>query len=263
MNAPSPAPDEVSFGRSADGLLVALVGETAFAMAPARDGRHFLVTAWRISRPMAEWTRSDFYGHSGELADEDAFRSAVLENAEHQRERKMLGRVEEYSRAHTPWGASQGATVYADGVTSHSTAGHGGFKLSADRNRKIHSLLRTKGGWYEEDAEWAIVAITFPHLFTAFERRCAERTIKDSWPDAWEEIFGTILLPGESREKDRRAFEQAHAQDWIVVSAIRCRSISPASSKLSPRWVRSAVLGPRSAASSSCPTNTTSAASAS
>jgi hypothetical protein len=153
MNAPFAAPDEVSFGRSADGLLVALVGETTFAMAPARDGRYYLVTAWCISRPMAEWTRGDFYGHLGELADEDAFRSAVLENAEHQRERKMLGRVEEYSRAHTPWGASQGATVYADGVTSHSTARHGGFKLSADRNRKVHSLLRTKGGWYEEDAE--------------------------------------------------------------------------------------------------------------
>jgi len=71
MNAPSPAPGEApetpgtSFGRSADGLLVALVGETAFAMAPAGDGRHYLVTAWRISRPMGEWTRGDFYGHSG------------------------------------------------------------------------------------------------------------------------------------------------------------------------------------------------------
>jgi hypothetical protein len=226
MNASSPAPDEapetagICFGRSADGLLVALVGETAFAMAPARDGRHYLVTAWRISRPMGEWTRCDFYGHSGELADEAAFRSAVLENAEHQRERRLLGRVEVHSRDRTPWGASQGATVYAEGVTAHSTAGHGGFKLSADRNRKVHPLLRSKGGWYEEDAEWAIVAITFPHLFTAFERRCAERTIKDSWPDAWETIFGTILKPGESYEKDRRAFEQAHARDWIVVSAI-------------------------------------------
>ncbi|OYX01807.1 MAG: hypothetical protein B7Z15_19370 [Rhizobiales bacterium 32-66-8] len=65
-----------------------------------------------------------------------------------------------------------------------------------------------------------MVAITFPHLFTAFERRCAERTIKDSWPEAWETIFGTILAPGESREKDRRAFEQRHAGDWIVISAI-------------------------------------------
>src|SRR5690349_6528354 len=113
MNASFPAPDDVAFGGSADGLLVALVCETAFAMVPARDRRHFLVTGWRINRPMGEWTRGDFYGHSGELADEAAFRNTVLENAEHQRERKLLGRIEEYSRAHTPWGASQGATVYA------------------------------------------------------------------------------------------------------------------------------------------------------
>lgn len=203
MNAPSPVPDDVSFGRSADGMCVALVGDTAFAMAPARDGRHYLVTAWRLWRPMGEWTRPDFYGHSGELADEAAFRARVLENAEHQRERKALGRVEQHSRAHTPWGGSQGATVYAEGVLSHSTAGHGGFKLSAERNRKVHPLLRSAGGWYEEDAAWAIVAITFPHLFTAFERRCAERTVKDSWPDAWETIFGIVLQPGESHEKDR------------------------------------------------------------
>jgi hypothetical protein len=226
MNAPCSTPNkpaglpEVSFGRSADGLLAALVGDTAFAMATARDGRHYLVTAWRIARPMAEWTRDDFYGHSGDLADEAAFRAHVHENAHHQRERKMLGRVEDYSRVHTPWGASQAATVYAEGVTSYSTAGHGGFKLSAERNRKVHPMLRAKGGWYEEDAEWAIVAISFPHLFTAFERRCAERTIKDSWPDAWETIFGTILQPGKSYEKDRRAFEHEHADDWIVVSAI-------------------------------------------
>jgi hypothetical protein len=202
MNASSPGPDDISFGR------------------------HYLATAWRIGRPMTEWRRSDFYGHSGELADEAAFRTRVLENAQHQREREMLGRVEQNSRAHTPWGASQGATVYTEGVTAHSTAGHGGFKLSAERNRKVHPMLRAKGGWYEEDAEWAMVAITFPHLFTAFERRCAERTIKDSRPDAWETIFGTVLRPGESREKDRRAFEQAHARDWVVVSAITSSHVS-------------------------------------
>lgn len=219
MNAPS-LPDNVSFGRSADGLLVALVDETAFAMAPARDGRHYLVTGWCIRRPMETWARADFYGHAGELADEAAFHARVLENAEHQRERKTLGRVEVHSRAHTPWGASQGATVYAEGVTSHSTAGHGGFKLSAERNRRVHPMLRSAGGWYEEDAAWAIVAITYPHLFTALERRCAERTVKDSWPDAWEAIFGTVLQPGESYEKDRRVFDQAHARDWLVASAI-------------------------------------------
>ncbi len=210
----------VSFGRSSDGLVVALVGETAFAMVSARDGRHYLVTAWRIARPMSEWTRSDFYGHSGELADEAAFRAKVAEHAEHQREKRALGRREVASTAYTLWGRSQGATLYAEGVLCHSTAGHGGFHLSAARNAKVHSMLRASRGWYEEDEAWAIVAISFPHLFTTFERRCAEQTIKDSWPDAAEAIFGTVLQPGESREKDRRSFERQHANDWIVVSAI-------------------------------------------
>jgi hypothetical protein len=216
------APDTsgASFGRSADGMLVALVSESAYAMAPGRDGHHYLVSAWRLTQPMGEWTRVDFYGHDGGLADEAAFRTKVLERAQHHREVQALGRRDIPGGAHTPWGPSQGGTVYAEGVTSHSTAGHGGFNLSAERNRKVHSMLRAAGGWYEEDECWAIVALTFPQLFTALERRHAERTIKDSWPDAWEAISGTILAPGESRTKDQRAFEAAHAAHWIVVSAI-------------------------------------------
>jgi hypothetical protein len=216
----TPGSPGVSFGRSADGMTVALAGDTAFAMAPARDGRFFLATAWRLRKPMDEWVRDDFYGHSGELADEAVFRAHVLENAEHQREKRALGRKEIYSRANTPWGISQGATVYAEGIIHHSTAGHGGFHLSGERNRKVDPMLRAAGGWYEEDECWATVALSYPHLFTAFERRCAERTIKDSWPDAWETIFGTVLQPGESRTKDQRAFELEHANDWIVISAI-------------------------------------------
>ena len=143
-----------------------------------------------------------------------------MEHAEHLREKRALGRKDIHSRAQTPWGISQGATVYAEGIESHSTAGHGGFKLSAERNGQVHALLRAMDGWYEEDCAWAIVAITFPDLFTGFERRCAERSINDSWPDAWETMFGVVLGPGESYEKDRRAFHEAHADDWIVVSAI-------------------------------------------
>lgn len=221
----TPGSPGVSFGRSADGMLVALVGDNAYAMAPARDGRHYLVSGWRIVRPMSEWTRDDFYGHGGDLADEAAFHAKVLENAEHQREMHALGRKDIHSSANTPWGPSQGATVYAEGVTAHATAGHGGFKLSAEWNRKVHSMLRAAGGWYEEDDCWAIVAFTFPHLFTALERRHAERTMKDSFPDAWEVITGAILAPGESHTKDRRAFEAEHATDWIVVSAITSEQV--------------------------------------
>jgi hypothetical protein len=209
-----------SFGHSRDGMIVALVGEMAFAMAPARAGRFIFVTSWRPRKPMDEWTREDFYGHSGELANEAAFRARVLESAEHERERRALSRKEIHSAANTPWGPSQGATVYAEGIICHSTAGHGGFHLSGERNRKVHPMLQAPGGWDEEDECWAVVALAYPHFFTSFERRCAERTIKDSWPDAWETIFGTILQPGESHTKDQRAFKREHADDWIVISAI-------------------------------------------
>lgn len=211
---------EIEFGRSTEGLPLARVAETAFAMLPGRDGRHYFASGWKIDRPLEQWRRSDFHGLSGELTDEAAFRARVFEQAEHRREREALCRVELQSRSQTPWGTSQGATRYAEGVESHSTAGHGGFQLSAGRNRMVHPLLRAEGGWYEEDCAWAIVAITFPDIFTRFERRCAERSVRDSWPDAWETIFGVVLAPGESHEKDRRAFHELHAENWIVVSAI-------------------------------------------
>lgn len=215
----SPLP-EVRFATSADGFSVALVGDTAFAMLPGRGEAHFLAMAWRVRRPLEELARNDFYGHCGVLADEAAFRTRVLDQAEHTREKHLLGRREVRSHANTPWGPSQGATVFAEGVVCHSTAGHGGFHLGADRNAKVDRRLRRSGGWYEEDAEWAIVALTFPHLFTGFERRSAEQTLKDSWPDVWEAIFGAVLEPGQSHEKDRRAFQARHAGDWIVISAI-------------------------------------------
>jgi hypothetical protein len=220
-NNPTPALAGVLFTRTHDGLLVAKVRDNAFAMMPTKNDRYYLASAWRLSRPMEEWLRGDFYGHGGELADEAAFRASVHENAEHQRERAALGRREIRTGANTPWGASQCATVYADGVVSHSTAGHGGFHLDAAHNAKVHPALRARGGWYEEDCAWAAVAQALPELFTDYERRCADQTIRDWYPDAWETIHGRPLLLGESHEKDRQAFERDHASDWIVISANR------------------------------------------
>ena len=216
----TPGP-KVRFAISVEGFPVAQFDATAFAMLPGHAETYFLEHALRIRRPLDELLRKDFYGHGGVLADQEAFRAKVLEQAEHIRERQALGRHEIRSHANTPWGPSQGATVFAEGVVCHSTAGHGGFHLATDRNAKVDRRLRRPGGWYEEDAEWAIVALTFPHLFTSFERRCAEQTVKDSWPDAWEAIFATVLAPGQSHEKDRRAFHARHAGDWIVISAIK------------------------------------------
>lgn len=216
-----PAPAGVTFARTAEGLLVAKVGDNAFAMLPGPEGRFFLASAWHLRGPMDEWKRSDFCSHGGDLEDETAFRARMAENIEHQRQRTALARRDVSSRATTPWETSQHATIYAEGVICHSTASHGGFHLVAVHNAKVHRMLRAGGGWYEEDCAWAAVAQAFPELFTDYERRCADRTIRDWYPDAWEAIHERRLEPGESHEKDRRAFERDHASDWIVISAIR------------------------------------------
>lgn len=210
----------VEFGVSADGFPVARIGDTHLAMVPARDGASFLASAWRLNRPLSELTRADFYGHDGRLEDEAAFRARVFETAQHKRELSALRRIQTRMTASTPWGPSQLATVYAEGIVSHMTAGHGGFHLSAERNLRVSPLLRKSSHWYEEDAEWAIVALSFPELFTSYERKCADETFRNSWPTAWEEIHGRELGSGQSWTKDRQAFERRHAGDWVVVSAI-------------------------------------------
>ncbi|MBY3265257.1 hypothetical protein HFO15_27010 [Rhizobium laguerreae] len=219
--ASTPEASGVEFGRSADDLPVARVGDLVFAMVPGRDGQHFLASAWRVSRPSSELKRDDFYSHHGAVADEAEFRARMFEQAEHVRDLWALARQTVRMSCSTPRGPSQGATVYAEGIVSHTTAGHGGFKLSNERNGKIHVMFRCAGGWYEEDAAWAAVALAYPEHFTGYERKSADRTIRDFLPDAWESIFGHLLAPGESHEKDRRAFEREHAGDWIVISALR------------------------------------------
>ena len=89
---PTPASAGVLFARTHDGLLVAKVGDNGFVMMPGANGRYYLASAWRLCAPMEEWTRADFYSHGGELKDEASFRARVHENAEHQRQRAMLGR---------------------------------------------------------------------------------------------------------------------------------------------------------------------------
>lgn len=210
----------VEFGLSADGFPVARIADTLLAMVPARDGASFLASAWRLARPLSELTRADFYGHEGRLGDEAAFRACVFQTARHKRELSALKRIQTRMMASTPWGPSQLATIYAEGIVSHMTAGHGGFHLSIERNARVLPMLRKSSPWYEEDAEWAIVALTFPDLFTSYERECADETIRNSWPSAWEEIHGRQLAPGQSWNKDREAFERKHAGDWIVISAI-------------------------------------------
>ncbi|OHT20092.1 hypothetical protein BHE75_02086 [Sphingomonas haloaromaticamans] len=219
----NPAPSvAATYGRTADGDLAALVDDTAYAAIPGPRGLR-IANAWRLSKPMSEWRRDDFHGAIAMVADAVGFHDHIAELVQHREELLRLDRKRCGGRRSTPWGQSQSNEIYADGVVFHSTASHGGFKLDRARNAKMPAALRVAGGWYEEDAEWSKVAAGFPHLFTAYERRHAEKTLRDYYPNCWEAIHGRFLKPGESVENDRRLFHQKHRQDWVVVSAIHSK----------------------------------------
>ena len=213
----------LSFHRTAAGLLAGRADELAFLAVPARQGGLWVASATDLAGDPSRWEPSQFWTMNRSVTDEGAFRAHVAEIVGHRRDVARLDRREIAPGTPTPWGVAQVSRVYAPGIAQHFTAGHGGFGLDPDRNAVVHALYRAGVGWYEEDVEWAKVAVSFPDLFTAFERDCADRTLRDAEPDAYELVNGLVLVPGASREKDARRFAREHAQDWIVVSAITSR----------------------------------------
>lgn len=213
-------PIPTTYGRTADGDVAALVCDIAYAAIPSRHGLR-IANAFRPGKPMSEWTRDDFYGSIAIVADAAGFHDHIAEQVRHREELLRFARKQSNGRSSTPWGISQSSEIYAEGVVFHSTASHGGFKLDRARNARMPAALRVAGGWYEEDAEWSKVAIGFPELFTTYERRHAEKTLRNYYPNCWEAIHERFLKPGESVENDRRLFGERHRQDWVVVSAIR------------------------------------------
>ncbi|NYF33624.1 hypothetical protein [Sphingopyxis sp. JAI108] len=213
---------EAEFAETHAGLLAGRVQDLAFLAVPVEAGLRVL-TGWRLRAAMAAWTKGDFSGADGIVTDESAFRAHVEEIAQHRRELRDLGRWSEKADAQTPWGPAQSSEIYSEGVVFHSTASHGGFFLDPARNRGMQSALRNDDGWYEEDCEWSKVATAFIELFTAYERRLAEKTLRNSLPDAWEAYYGHVLDPAKSFEKERRQFLADHAADWVVIAASRSK----------------------------------------
>jgi hypothetical protein len=213
----------VSFHRTQEGLLAARVDKRAFLAATSKAGGVCVLSAHRLDTPPQEWRAADFCIALRHLEDETAFRRFIEELAAHERQLAALDRREIAASAVTPWGIAQQSWRFAEGVVRHSTASHGGFHLEDFRNALVHSAYRKADGWYEEDVQWAKVAATFPALFTDHERKCADETLRNFEPDAYEAVNGVVLGAGESAAKDARRFRIDHASDWIVISAILSR----------------------------------------
>ncbi len=107
----------------------------------------------------------------------------------------------------TPWGTAQHEVTIAPGIVQVDTASHGGIHLDAALNRKVHKAWRRDGGWYEEDCDWSIVAVTFPEHFTdpmsgIHEGKTlaeyAHHVARNWLPDEYEQVQGVALTAAES-----------------------------------------------------------------
>lgn len=78
----------------------------------------------------------------------------------------------------TPWGPTQTSREIAPGITEHSTASHGGLKLSPSRWRAMTDKIPfvpqyAPALWLEEDCDYCVAVLAFPELFSIAQIRAA------------------------------------------------------------------------------------------
>lgn len=211
---------KIEYGTTSDGLKAARLGDVTYAVRKTVGGELFISHAYD-KKPLSELKASDFFGHEGRIDSYEAFVADMEDRLKGKEQVNALGRFDFDSKTRTPWGQSQGGTVYVEkGIYKHHTAGHGGFKVYKNLNDLIPEPYRNDDGWYEEDSEWAKVAVSFPAYFSEREVRLATETVKNWDPDAYEAVTGEVLADGESFKKDERLFKERHVNDWLVISAI-------------------------------------------
>lgn len=184
----------VAYAVNSDGHHVARLEDTSFIALPSRNGLR-VANAWRSSKSLIEISESDCWGCTI-VPDVAGFRAHVEELAAHRREVQQLGRRSERARHPTPWDMSDNMTIYAPGIVCYDTPSHGGFRIDADRLSTMPPLLRNADGWFEEDCEWAKVAIAFPRYFTAHERKHARKTIEQWFPEIAPHVLPLKAVTG-------------------------------------------------------------------
>ncbi|MCL6424381.1 hypothetical protein Bequi_13505 [Brachybacterium sp. JHP9] len=131
------------------------------------------------------------------------------------------------------WGAVNHVYDIAPGIAEVSCEGHGGVKLSPERNRLVPAPLRRPGGWYEEDCEYKIAVATFP---SAFANDASENThwkrlgrdgseqdaladVRNWFPDEYEQATGIPVTAEQSGKVREREFAEKHKDSFRVTGA--------------------------------------------
>jgi hypothetical protein len=128
----------------------------------------------------------------------------------------------------TPWGPSHSARHIGEGIFSHSTSSHGGLFVPPEKLAEMPAALRCNcyaggGSWFEEDCEWSLVCLAFPHLFRPYDVWLAGRSIRHSFPELGPNPYAEAVLwlnleAGEQVAALIEDFEQGHGEDWHLGS---------------------------------------------
>lgn len=159
---------------------------------------------------------------SPQLADHDA------KSAARAQERRQWGTAKGVAvGSNNQYGEVQYTSEPAPGITVFGCSGHGGIKLSPERQRGM-GALSVSGAMYEEDCESHLVAMRYPEAFHSPDAdqpsreatlHRAEQGVRDYFPDQYEAHTGTKLAFGESLTRDGQAWREKHASDTAVWSA--------------------------------------------
>lgn len=130
---------------------------------------------------------------------------------------------------HTPWGAPQDQKIIAEGIIRVDTASHGGYFLNEQARAAMPTMLAIAPtfagpGWYEEDCDWAMVALAFPQYFNGYQLLAAVETAHTMFkpnqpclPTAVE--WMRITQEGVAMFNKAMAFKAAHGCEFRVTSA--------------------------------------------
>ena len=86
----------------------------------------------------------------------------------------------------SPWGTPDNIERIAPGIWLVETPSHGGYFVEPEQRKAIPQSWQRASftgqgahGWYEEDCDWCMVALAFPHLFSQANRDAAWRTFRN------------------------------------------------------------------------------------
>jgi hypothetical protein len=101
----------------------------------------------------------------------------------------------------TPWGESESVEYIAPGLLFVSTASHGGYKVAKESldvfpKEVLDATFNAQGwiGWFEEDVDWAWVALYFSASFPDRAIVAALKILESYKPEVIAENKGVALV---------------------------------------------------------------------